>query len=311
MQIPAPDVSDVSTAVSATPAEQRRLWLAAIKPPMYTVAIMPVWIGCGIAWSLTGRVQLGIAGLFGLAAICILAWTNISNDYFDSQTGIDVNKPHSLVNLTGDPQRVLWIGNGFLALGAAGIGLIAWWQQDLTVVLMVLICWSLGYLYQGPPFRWGYQGWGEVLCFLSFGPLGTQAVVYSQTQSWSWQTLSASIPLGVVTSLILFCSHFHQVDDDQRAGKRSPVVRLGTQRSAQLIPWICGGLYVMVGISVIFGILSMWTMLSLISLPFALHLSFLLLNHHDQPERIGHSKFIAVKLHFLFCLGLGVGFYFP
>jgi len=249
------------------------------------------------------------AGVFLVAAICILAWTNISNDYFDAQTGIDVNKPHSLVNLTGDPQRVFWIGNGFLALGAAGVGLIAWWQQDPTVVLIVFLCWILGYLYQGPPFRLGYQGWGEALCFLSFGPLGTLAVYYSQTQAGSWPILSASIPLGLVTSLILFCSHFHQVSDDQQAGKRSPVVRLGTQRSAQLIPWICGSLYGIVGISVLLGILPPGSMLSLVSLPFAIRLSSLLLNHHDQPERISHSKFIAVKLHFLYCFFLGLGFF--
>ena len=307
MQVPA---SEPRTA-SRDQSQQRQLWMAAIKPPMYTVAIMPVWIGSGIAWSITGRFHLLNFSLFLISAISILAWANISNDYFDSQTGIDVNKPHSLVNLTGDPQRVFWIGNGFLVLSFLGFGAISLLQQDLTVFLLLVLCWGLGYLYQGPPFRLGYQGWGEILCFLSFGPLGGLAAYYSQAQSWSWSVLPASIPLGLVTSLILFCSHFHQVEDDLQAGKRSPVVQLGTQRSAQLIPWICGGLYTMVVVAVAVGSLPIWTLLSVMSLPFAIQLSSLLLNDHDQPQQISHSKFIAVKLHFLFCLFLGLGFYLP
>lgn len=303
----------VSTAKShpQTPLDpsRRQLWLAAIKPPMYTVAVMPIWIGAGIAWAQTGQFDPWVFAVFVIAAICILAWTNISNDYFDAQTGIDVNKPHSLVNLTGDPQRVFWIGNGFLALSLLGVGLISWLQRDATVVGLVLLCWCLGYLYQGPPFRLGYQGWGELLCFLSFGPLGILAAYYSQAQSLSWSLVIPAIPLGLVTSLILFCSHFHQVDDDLQAGKRSPVARLGTLRSAQLIPWICASLYGSVAAGIGVGIFPLWSLLSGISLPFAWQLSRLLLTYHDQPDRICHSKFIAVKLHFFYCLFLGLGFF--
>ncbi len=40
--------------------------------------------------------------------------------------------------------------------------------------------------------------------------------------------------MGIVTSLVLFCSHFHQVKDDIAAGKRSPIARLGTKRGAEV-----------------------------------------------------------------------------
>jgi 1,4-dihydroxy-2-naphthoate octaprenyltransferase len=107
----------------------------------------------------------------------------------------------------------------------------------------VLLACGLGYAYQGPPLRLGYYGLGELLCFLSFGPLAVLAAHYSQSQSWSLPALAASLVVGMVTSLILFCSHFHQVEDDLAAGKRSPVARLGTRRSARLIPWICGSIF--------------------------------------------------------------------
>ena len=40
-----------------------------------------------------------------------------------------------------------------------------------------------------------------------------------------------SIVVGITTTAILFCSHFHQIDGDRAAGKLSPLVRLGTRRA--------------------------------------------------------------------------------
>ncbi|MHC5832266.1 MAG: 2-carboxy-1,4-naphthoquinone phytyltransferase, partial [Nostoc sp.] len=97
---------------------------------------------------------------FVTAAILILAWENITNDVFDSETGIDQNKHHSLVNLTGNKPLIFGIGNLCLSLGLLGIVAIAFWQQDLTVIGIILLCCGLGYMYQGPPFRLGYQGLG-------------------------------------------------------------------------------------------------------------------------------------------------------
>jgi len=209
---------------------KRQLWLAAIKPPMYSVAIMPIWVGSAIAFFQTQTMNWGIFSTFMTAAILILAWENLYNDVFDSETGIDKNKHHSLVNLTQNKSLIFWIANLFLAVGILEIIAISWWQQDFTVLGLILLACFLGYMYQGPPFRLGYHGLGEILCFVAFGPVGVAAAYYSQTQSWSMLNLSAiaaSIIVGIATTLILFCSHFHQVEDDIAAGKRSPIVRLG------------------------------------------------------------------------------------
>jgi 1,4-dihydroxy-2-naphthoate octaprenyltransferase len=288
-----------------------KLWLAAIKPPMYSVAIMPIALGTAVAVAETGLLNGAVFTLFLLSAILILAWENLSNDVFDSETGIDQNKPHSLVNLTGNKPLIFWIGNGCLASGIAGIGAIALQQRDFTVVGLILLCCGLGYLYQAPPFRLGYQGLGEVLCFFSFGPLAVEAAYYSQTQTWSVTALVASLILGISTSLILFCSHFHQLEDDRAAGKRSPIVRLGTQRSAQLLPWICASLYGLTAVGVVLQIFPVPTLLIFLSLLPAIHLCRHVSQYHNQPERVSNCKFIAVSLHFwsstLLCLGFWLG----
>lgn len=275
---------------------------------MYSVAIMPICVGTAIAYGQTGRCNWAILLGFLLAGVLILAWENLCNDLFDADTGIDLHKAHSVVNLTGQRTGVLVLANLCLLGGLGAIAWIAWYQQDLTVVGLILLCCVLGYVYQGPPFRWGYLGWGELLCFLSFGPLALSAAYYSQVQGFSVVAIAASPVVGIATSLILYCSHFNQVTDDQKAGKRSPVVRLGTRRAARLLPWFCAVIYGVVLAGIATGYFPWATGLSLISLPIAFQLCHQVMTHHDQEQLLTNCRFVAVGLHFCTCLGFGLGF---
>ncbi len=286
----------------------KKLWLAAIKPPMYSVAIMPIGVGTAIAYAETELFQAKIFVTFLVSAILILAWENLSNDVFDAETGVDVNKANSLVNLTGNKSLIFWISTACLVVGLLGIGAIAFWQQDLTVIGLILLCCAIGYIYQGPPFRLGYHGMGEILCFFAFGPIAFAAVYYSQTQSWSLTNYAASAVIGIATSLILFCSHFNQVNDDAAVGKRSPVVRLGAQRAAQLLPWICGSIYGLTVLFVSIKLFPVWTLLVFASLPYALKLCRAIAANYHQPETLLRCRLIAVGFHFVTGLMLGLGF---
>ncbi|MGB8703010.1 MAG: 2-carboxy-1,4-naphthoquinone phytyltransferase, partial [Thermosynechococcaceae cyanobacterium] len=287
---------------------KRNLWLAAIKPPMYSVAIIPITVGSAIAFSEIHTFQIPIFLTFLGSGILIIAWLNLTNDVFDADTGIDVNKAHSVVNLTGRKSLVFWIANGCLALGILGILTIALQQQDWTVIEIILLCCALGYSYQGPPFRLGYQGLGEPICFLTFGPLAIAAAYYSQAQSFSSTALAASTIIGISTSIILFCSHFHQVEDDRAAGKRSPIVRLGTALGAQVLTGATVSLY---GLTLLFVGLGLfqWPALAMAgSIPFAWHLIRHVQQYHGQPDQVSNSKFIAIHLYVVSGLLLAFAF---
>jgi 2-carboxy-1,4-naphthoquinone phytyltransferase len=295
------------TVANAIDRPKFKLWLAAIKPPMYTVAIIPIAVGTAVAYADTDIYDGRILTTFLLSAIAIIAWINISNDVFDSDTGIDINKAESVVNLTGNRNLMFWLGNSFLLFGLLGIAAISWWQQDIMVVAIVLLCCFLGYTYQGPPFRLGYQGLGEIICFICFGPLALSAAYYSQTQSWSIANLAASIIIGITTSIILFCSHFHQVKDDLAAGKKSPIVRMGTKMGAQVLQWGTASLYVLVSIGVSTQLFPVLTLLVFLSLPLAFKLTKFVADNLDRPE-ICTCKYIAVRLHFMSGILLVLGF---
>jgi 2-carboxy-1,4-naphthoquinone phytyltransferase len=308
---PKSKIQNPMTVVNAIAQPKFKLWLAAIKPPMYTVAIIPIAVGTAVAYAQTGIYHGQILTTFILSAIAILAWINISNDVFDSDTGIDINKAESVVNLTGNRNLMFWLSNLCLCLGISGIAAISWWQQDITVVAIVLLCCFLGYTYQGPPFRLGYQGLGEIICFICFGPLALSAAYYSQVQSWSIANLAASVIIGITTSIILFCSHFHQVKDDLAAGKLSPIVRMGSHIGARVLKWGTASIYALISIGVIIKLFPVLTLLVFLSLPLALKLTKFVSENLDRPDIIRTCKYIAVRLHFASGLLLVLCFCLP
>ena len=290
--------------------KNNRLWLAAIKPPIYSVAIAPIAVGTAVAFASTGLFNAQSFFTFLGSAILIIAWLNLSNDVFDSETGIDINKAHSVVNLTGNKSLVFWVANLCLGMGISGILALAWWQQDLTVLGLVLLCCFLGYTYQGPPFRLGYLGLGEIICFFTFGPGAVSAAYYAQTQTFSGHNLAISSIIGISTSIILFCSHFHQVQDDLAAGKRSPIVRLGTAKGAQVLTLATASIYLLTVILVIVDILPLLSLIIFASLPFAYQLVSHVNQNHASPEKVSNSKFIAINLYLSSSLFLILGLIF-
>ncbi|MEY2984316.1 MAG: 1,4-dihydroxy-2-naphthoate octaprenyltransferase [Cyanobacteriota bacterium] len=299
-------MTDCSDAV--TPGSQRQLWLAAIKPPMYSVAVIPITVGSTVAFAHTQQWRGGVFALFLSAAIAIIAWINLSNDVFDSDTGIDINKAHSVVNLTGKRNFVFWLSNGFLLLGLGGIFGITWLEQDWTVLGLIAIAVFLGYTYQGPPFRLGYLGLGEIICFVTFGPLAIAAACYSQCQQFTGDLIGPSLFVGISTSIILFCSHFHQVADDLAAGKKSPIVRLGTRRGVTVLGIAVACLYMTILAGTALNLMPWQTLLVLGSLPWGVQLVRHVYHHHHQPETVSNCKFIAVNLHFISGALLAIGY---
>ena len=303
-------------AVASRYAARRHLWKAAIKWPMYSVAVMPVLLAAGWLLGVHGTVRWTQLVGFLLAAILLLLWENLCNDLFDAETGVDtIDKPHSVVNLTGRPDRVAQLSNGCLFLGLA---LIAWlaWCSRLSVLALVLLCCGLGYVYQGPPFRLGYRGFGEPLCWLAFGPCATAAALLAlQPKTVSLIPAGTAWLLGagpaLATTLVLFCSHFHQVTEDAAHGKRSPVVQLGTARSAALVPWFIAITLALEWVPVLHGEWPPSVLLSGLGLPSAVALIRLLQRCHDQPERIRSCKFLALRFQGWNGLGLSLGLALP
>ncbi len=307
------DRQDVAS-LYANEIDRRHLWKAAIKWPLYSVAVMPILLAAGFRIGAGQEVRFDQFFGFLLGSVLLLLWENLTNDLFDAETGVDeVSKPHSVVALLGRKRPVRRLAYLSLCLGLLLMMYLAVRSSPLVIVLVLVSCF-LGYLYQGPPFRLGYQGWGEPLCWLAFGPFATAAsllVLSPESEAslgipWSKAFFLGAGP-ALATTLVLFCSHFHQVAEDAAHGKRSPLVRLGTRKASSLVPWFVALTFAFECVPIIQGDWPITALLGLLGLPAGIALINLLYLYHDRPNLISGSKFLALRFQALNGLGLSFG----
>lgn len=293
----------------------------AIKPPMYSVALIPILVSAAASYADFGALRGTLFAQLVTGAFCIIAWLNTSNDFFDSFMGVDGTKVESLVNMTGNPWGCFAIANLFLAAGLTLLGRAVWHAADARAGAALGAAIVGGYLYQGPPFRLSYKGLGEPLCFVTFGPLATCALYLIQAAHFGGSAdvqltssiLISSMLVGVTTAVILFCSHFHQIEGDRAALKMSPLVRLGsTARGYQVLRASVLSVYAMTASALLLGILPATVLpFVLFSLPQAwTMLSFCARNLLD-PQKVKPLKIYATKWHSAFGAMLAAGLAAP
>ena len=111
-------------------------------------------------------------------------------------------------------------------------------------------------------------------------------------------------------TLVLFCSHFHQINEDKKYGKRSPLVLMGTKKSASLVPLIVLFIYSFQTFTIFVEFIPRLCFLYLISLPYAIKLINMLNCYHHNPKALKDCKFIALKFQTMNGFGLIIGLLF-
>lgn len=286
------------------------IWRA-LKLPIYSVALVPLLVGSACAYLEAGVFPAARFSSFLACSVAVIGWLNLSNDGFDSFTGVDRTKPESVVNLTGSRFRVLFAAFLLLFIGLFGIFAGAAAVGDARVGQLLAFAIACGYVYQCPPFRLSYLGFGEPLCFLAFGPAATTAFYLHQASNPGLPAaitplvLSASVLVGITTTLILFCSHFHQIAGDRSIGKLSPLVRLGTSKGSLVVRGAVVALYALTALFAATCTLPVTVLVAAaVTLPIGrLVIDFVSANHHDN-SKIFMAKYFCNRLHLVFGLAL-------
>ncbi|KAH6833269.1 UbiA prenyltransferase family protein [Perilla frutescens var. hirtella] len=287
------------------------IWRA-IKLPMYTVALIPVTVGSAAAYWQTGQFSM-LRYLMVLACYIIVnIWVNLSNDVYDFDTGADKNKKESVINLFGSRTLINVLAWSALVLGSLGltsVAVLAGNPRSIVLLASAIFCF---FLYQCPPFRLSYYGVGEPLLFLAYGPLSTIAfyLLHSRTSELAISSVVvwSSVLVGLTTSLILFCSHFHQIEDDKAVGKISPLVRLGTEAGSNVVKASVIGLYALVLALGFTGTLPLASVvLSCMTLPMGNAIVNFVQKNHKDKSKIFMGKYFCVRLHSAFGGALAAG----
>lgn len=234
-----------------------------------SASLFPVFlIGCyyaGIGDSLFSILSLTLT-TFGILFFHL--FSNLYNDYFDVTHGTDeanteyfnagMNSPILKGAQLSGGSRAVELGlitlkgtknlaNIMFVLGlltAAGILYTSYYNTGSTsnayyAAVIALIGVLVGYFYTAKPIRLSSRyGLGELSIFLSFGPLltlGTGFAIASETiipyTIEFYNLLLLGVPIGLLTTNILFINQYPDYTSDKKVGKNHLVVLLGKKAS--------------------------------------------------------------------------------
>lgn len=287
------------------------LWRA-VKLPIYSVALVPLTVGSAAAYLQTGLHCARRYFMLLASSVLIITWLNLSNDVYDFDTGADKNKKESVVNIVGSRTGTLIVACLLLVLGFVGLIWVSMEAGSMHSILLLASAVICGYIYQCPPFRLSYQGLGEPLCFSAFGPFATTAFYLLQSGASeltiNGTVISASLLVGFTTSLILFCSHFHQIEEDKAVGKMSPLVRLGTEAGSKVVKLAVVTIY---SLLFVLGLVQTLPFSSVIlcalTVPMGNSVVSYVEENHKDKTKIFMAKYYSVRLHTLFGAALAAG----
>jgi 1,4-dihydroxy-2-naphthoate octaprenyltransferase len=293
------------------------LWIIKLRAPFFTADLVPVCLGAVIAWARTGSFNLWYFLLTLVGAVCLNAGTNMTNDYFDHKWGSDEVNTEFANPFTGGSRLIqmgivkpgvfLWQGIGFFVVGSL-IGLVLTFTRGPWVLWLGLIGVFSGYFYTAPPFRLVRVGLGELLIGLCFGPLMVLGSYYTQTRTVAWEPVIASLPVAILIALVVWVNQFQDMRADASVGKNHWVVRLGRRRSALVYGLSLVAVYLSLLAGVLFGGVTPFALLGLLTLPIASKAYRVARAHYDDPRELTPANAATIQAHLLTGLLITLGY---
>ncbi len=269
-------------------------YFAATRPAFLSVTLAGALIGLGSA-SVDGlAIDLGKALLTVFFALVAHAGANVVNDYHDALSGADAGNHERLFPFTGGSR---FIQNGVLSLREtrrfgyalltavipAGLWLAAHSAGGLIWIGLagLLIAWG----YSAPPLRLMARGVGEgaIAGGWLLVVLGTDFV---QRGEFAARPLVAGLPFALLVAAILYLNQFPDALGDARAGKRTLVVRLGTQKARWGYLVLIAVAYLWLAVAVMAGALPPWSAVGLLPAVLSFSACKRLLDHAGDPARL-------------------------
>lgn len=218
----------------------------ATRLPFLTATIVPVGLG-GVVAARDGQFAWGWWLLCLLAGVAAHLAINVINDVADADSGSDG------ANVTPTPfsggSRVIQYGlvsrrtmaataTGLYAVAGA-IGLLLAVTRSLSLLWVGALALVLGYGYTARPFRFVHRGLGEPVVALGFGPIMAAGTYLAVTREFSWEAVYVSLPVGLLTAMILYVNQIPDRIADAATGKRTLIVRWPAARVVRGYAVVC------------------------------------------------------------------------
>lgn len=292
-------------------------WLIflATRVPFLTATIVPILLGAMVARSHGYSAWL----LFLLALVggsAIHLGLNVANDVSDATSGADqanVNPTmfsggsrviqYGLVGL----QTMRMVSIACYAVGI-GIGLYLTATRGIELLWIGVAGVFLSIFYTAPPFKLVHRGLGEIAVALGFGPIMVLGTYFVIAQRLSFEAFFASLPVAIFIMLVLYVNQVPDRPGDERAGKRTIVVRLGKDAIVNGYVASVATAFLLILIGAITGIMPIWTVLALGTIPLALKVYQALRSYYESPYELMDGMGKNIMLHLFAGLALSAGY---
>jgi 1,4-dihydroxy-2-naphthoate octaprenyltransferase len=250
-----------------------------IRVPFLILALILGILGSAVAWYESIRygspfnIWYAILATFGL--LIAHAAVNIFNDYFDARSGLDYKTsrtpfsggsgavPSGLLTI----QQSLWLGIAcFVLLVPIAVFFImktGWMLLPLLVLAMLLIV-----FYTPLILKMGYPEWSPGL---GLGILPVMGAYFVHTGEYTLTAFIASMPSYFLVHNLLLLNEFPDVEADMTVNRRTLPIVIGKKRAAYFFSLYTILVYIWVVWAVSYHHMPVFTLLSLLTLPIAVH----------------------------------------
>ena len=222
---------------------------------------------------------------------------NTYNDYFDWTSGTDQINNDYFLQLSGgsraielgliSEKQLFKLATSFVFLaGLMGLGVMSTLGDNKLELFYYGLAGAFSaYFYTGYPLRLvARKGIGEILIGLNYGPLMTMGTVFAMSGTHNWDAFLFGLPLGILTTAILWINQFPDRDSDEIAGKNHLVVVLGLEKASWGYLLLMISAFSSIYLLYNYNIIQQGALLSLLALPVALYFSYKVITSYNTRE---------------------------
>ena len=287
-----------------------KLWFLETRPQFLILSVVLAFLGSSIAWY-DGYFHLGYALLAGFGLLLTHISVNTLNDYFDYRSGVDLaTKPTPFSGGSGilpaallTPKQVFWFGmSSFLLAVVVGVFFVlttGWMLLPLLLLAAVCVLFYTPVMLKMP--------WPEWVAGLGLGTLPILGLYFVQAEHYTWHALIAAIPSGILVHNLLLLNEFPDTEADSQAGRRTLPIVMGGSRASLVYSIFTIAVYLWIIGWVIAGQMPVFSLISLLTLPFALKAIKGSRRYQDMTQLVpamGSNVLVVLVTQFL----LGIGY---
>ena len=303
--------------MSDNPKSKAKVWWLAFRYHFVPPSIFPAVLGGLISWA-TGSGFVPLYFLLVLVAIIINHIAlNMTDDYYDYKHSVDKLTPGEKNPYSGGSGT---LSSGLLAprsmfkaftlcyLVTLAVGFYLTLTRGLPILAFGIFGVFCAVFYTAPPISFSHRGLGELALLVNFGSIIGLGAFYVEAQTLTLQAFVATLPLGIMLFSMIVINEIPDIAEDTAAGKLTLVARYGKEAGVKLYiaSWICT--YTIIAASALLGVIPIYTLAALLSLPLVAHSIKVLRAHSDDPRLMAPANLDMIKAHSVSSFGLIAGY---